>query len=294
MSLRTNNGVSLATAFLLALSLTGCVKEEPLPEDEIARVNDRVLTSAEVAAWELSLRQPYVPEELRVSYILHWVERELLYQEAVKRDLLNDPWVAERVEDATRSILVSRLLEQEYRNILTLTPAEIRLYYLDHVNEFIWDKEHISVQYWRSRTRKGMDALRVALLRGRQDALWKGDPGALEQGSLSLKQTEVADQSLWQLLNWLSEGKLSQVIPLEGSFWVFKVIEKSQAGDRKALEDVHDEVVARLSEERRQRHKASFIQHLVLEYHRSGQLRWSEAVDTVARADTTAKATREP
>ncbi len=293
MNLRHHYLSALVAAFILTLSLFGCVKEQELLGDEVARVNDRVLTAGEVSAWELSLRQPYVPEELRRSYIRHWVEKELLYQEALHRDLLSDPWSAERIEDATRSILISRLMELEYRNLSPLTPAEIRIYYLDHAAEFVWDQNHLNVQYWRSHTRRGMDELRENLFRGRQDALWTGDAGTLDQGSLSLKHDDAADPALWRALSRLAEGQISPVILLNNDFWVFKVIDIDKSGDRKELEEVREEIVARLTEERRRRYRESLIQHLVWEYHRDGRLRWSDAADTAARADTLSNVNRE-
>jgi hypothetical protein len=146
-----------------------------------------VLTAAEVTAWELSLRQPFVPEELRIAYIRHWVEKELLYQEALRKELHNDPWAAERIEEATQTILVARLLEQEYRSVSNLHGRDT--YFI------IWITYQNSSGI-RSTSRfntgaaapaRAMDALRENLQRGRQEAPWTGDPGALDQGNSVLE-----------------------------------------------------------------------------------------------------------
>ncbi len=279
---------NIALFVFLQIGLTGCIHEEQSAEDVIARVNSRILTATDVAAWEASLGManvPNVPNDLRLSYIRHWVEKELLFEEAIKRELMNDPWVAEKIEKTTRALLTSRLLEYEWNKLPPLSPADVRAYYQEHSSEFVWYHEHLGVQYWKSPEAKPMNTLRENFFRGNRDAIWTGNANSLEQGKLSLEDNKRTDPKLWRSISRLKEGQVSQVIHYSNDSWIFILNDRSQPGERKELTIVRDEITARLSEERRQKHREGLIRSLVIEYRRDGRLIWSDADFTVSISD---------
>ena len=274
--------IFLSTSLLLA----SCAKEKPTLVEVVARVGDRVLTSGEVAAWEASLGQREAPQEVRSAFIRRWVEEELLYQEALERELIKDPWVQQRLDELSRTILVARLLELECRTLPQPSPGAVQSYFQSHATDFIWPQMHLLVEYWCSDDHTGMNELRSNLLRGQQTGLWQGRVSNLETGRIALDGSESADPQIWRIVSSLKPGQVSQVAQVNDGCWVFKLVDQREAGELKGFDDVQDDIVTRLMEEARKHQREEVIRSLVEKYRRSGRLHWSLQTTTGGAADT--------
>lgn len=270
---------------ILLLLLSGCKQEVHIESDIVARVGDRVLSTSEVSAWEASLHQPEVPAEVRYSYIRHWVEEELLYQSALDNGLLNDPWVVQRVEEITRSLMVSRLLEKETAQISRPTPSVIQNYFEKAQSEFVWPSIHLVVEFWHADDREGMERLRKNIQRGRLTGLWAGDERELQNGKISIDGEGNASPDVWKIVSRLNIGQVSQVVNILDSYWVFKLVDRREAGEPQGLDDVLDEIVLRIMEESRKNVRDEFVKALVEKNRRAGKLYLSEPSPTVAIVD---------
>lgn len=279
----------LAISILLLL-LTGCSKEERWEPEVVARIGDQKLTSSEVTAWEASLRQAEIPQEVRSAFIHHWVEEELLYQTALERDLTEDPWVTQRIDELTRSLLTSRLLELEYLKIKQPSTTAITTYFQQHSSEFTWPHVHLDVDYWRSQERRAMERLRSNIQRGRQVGIWTGQSGSLESGRIELDGPGSTDPEVWSIVSHMKIGQVSQVRFLNDEYWVFKLIDRREAGEPQGLDDVHDEIMMRLMEQARRQLRDELIRKLIEENRRSGRLYWSTQPRQMQTMDTLSKA----
>jgi len=207
--------LNIFKTFFVLLLISGCAREEVFEPEVIARVGDRKLTSNEIAAWEASLRQNDIPQEVRSSFVRYWVEDELLYQASLDKSLDQDAWVAKRVDEFTRKILVGRLLEIEYSKITQPSPANIQSYFQQHSNEFVWVHIHLVVEYWRSKEKHSLERLRSNIQRGRNTGIWSGEAGSLENGKFELDGSESASPEVWSVVSrllpwWLRPLQLSQ------------------------------------------------------------------------------------
>ena len=272
------------TLLAILFLITGCSREEVWEPEVVARVGNRTLTASEIATWEVSLRQLDIPQEVRSAFIRHWVEDELLFQASLELGLDEDPWVAQRLDEIKRSLLVSRLLEKEYRKITTVSPGLVHSYFKEHAGEFVWSHLHLVVDYWRSTDRKGMDRLRSNLQRGRQAGIWSGKVGDLESGRISLDGPESTAPEVWKVVSRMVVGQVSRVLHLNEDYWAFKLIDRREAGEPQGIDDVHDEIVQRLLEEARRTVKDELIRELIEEYRRSGKLQWAKQPRTPATA----------
>lgn len=272
--------------FLLIIGFTGCIRQETPVENVVARVKDRVLTASEVSAWEASLRQVSITEETRLAFIRRWVERELLYQEALSRNIPNDPWIAERLDEISQRLIVSRFIELDASRLPRPTPNQVKEYYKEHSSEFVWEHLHLEIEYWQSDTREGMDQLRARLLRGTQNTDWDIVPGSLVHERISLNGPASTDPSIWNIIVKLKEGEVSNLVPIKDSFWIFKLINHNEAGEAKGIDEVQDEILARLTEDDQQTRREELIRNLIDKYRREGFLHWSDAATTVTIIDT--------
>ncbi len=284
------NNHHIRSFFLLlpfCLFLSGCIQEEPGRPEIVAKVGDRVLTSGEVAAWEVSLPQHEVPQEVRSSFIRRWVEEELLYQEALERGLDKDPWVQQRLDELSRTLLIARLIEVECRELPKPSPSAVKNYFQNRSADFVWPQLHLVVEYWCSEDRSGMFRLRSNLLRGQQTGLWQGRVSNLETGRIALDGPDSADPQVWRTVVSLKSGQVSQVSRINDAYWVFKLVDRREAGELQGFDDVRDVIVARLTEETRRHYREDVIRSLIDKYRRTGRLQWSVQTVTINVTDST-------
>lgn len=276
----------LIALIAVMLCLSGCMREESFSPEVVARVDERVLTAGEIAVWEASLGQVEVPQEVRLEYIQRWVEKELIFKAATDNGLEDDPWVVQQLEDVKRSLIVSRFLEIKSRKIPMPSPNEIKRYFQEHVDEFVWSNLHLVVEYWYSNEKAGMDRLRANLVRGNQTGLWSGTAGSLENDRIALDGKNSADPAIWKVVAILKVGQVSQVIFINDNYWVFKLIDRREVGETKGIDDVQDDIVARLLNNSRQKTRDDLVHELIESFRREGRLTWSNPPSTVSVTDT--------
>ncbi len=283
---KAKSGVWAAVAWAAALPLLSCHKaEEPKPI-VVARVGERILTEDEVAAWEASLRQQIVAGEVRGSFIKHWVEDELLVQAARDRGLVDDPWVQGRLDEVSRRLLTSRLLDLETADATPPAPATIQQYYQSHREEFTWQKLHLAIQFWRCSSRASLDRLRGELLHARPTPLQPGESAAIDTGSFEVDDPAGVDPIAWRLFGWMPGGQLGYPVRFHEGFWMFRVTQRNEAGTPQSLEDVRDLITSRLLEDERMQVQGDIVRKLTVEYRRAGKLDWPSSIGTSVTGDS--------
>lgn len=256
------------------LSIIGCrSKPEPTPV-VVARVGNQTLTESEVEAWEASLQQNKIPEEARSAFIRRWIEEELLAQAAQDRGLLDDPWVQTQVDETLRKLLTARLIEIESANIAAPTRLEIETYFKVHQDEFVWERLHMKIEYWQSSSRPTLERLRRDLASARPTPLDPKENAPVDSGQFEITDPTGVDPSAWKLFGRMNTGQLSYPIYFRNTYWMFRMQRRDEAGSTKTMEDVREEISARLLEGARAKRQAELIKQLTDDYRKSGKLEW--------------------
>ncbi len=282
----SRNWILLVFLAFQPLLISGCIKDEQPIGEIVARVNDAALTTTDVAAWEAALGKVPVPVETRRSFIRNWVEEELLYQEALSENLLEDQWVAERLDRLKRTMLISRFMELAASNFPQPSALSIKNYFQEHSAEFIWPVIHLDVEYWRSSTSEGMGQLRKDLLKSKKDIIWTGPAGDMIHDQVAIEGNGTTNPKIWNVVSKLRIGDYSGVLKIEDTFWIFKLIDRKEAGDPKGIEEVQNEITAVLLEAARVDYRDELVQNLINEYREDGRLLWAEAASTISVIDT--------
>jgi len=270
---RRFRGFPAALTFTIAaLVVNGCAHPPEVTSAVVARVGNRNLTEAQLATWGASLGLQGADRETRAAYINRWVEDELLYQAAVDRGLLQDAWVAEKRDDLLRQLLTARLLELESRQIPQPTAAEITQYYREHSAEFVWQQRHLVVDYWRSDASAGMESLRNSLVRGREDWIWTGAAGGLDNGQITMDGPGSAAPDVWNICATLKVGQVTPVTRFNDVSWIFKLIDRREPGTTRDIEDASGEIAQRLFEAVRDRRRTELVSRLTEQFQRQGKL----------------------
>jgi len=261
----------ISVALLVNLS---CRSEpEPTPI-VVARVGSQTLTENEVTAWEASLQQKEVAVEARAAFIRRWVEEELLVQAAQERGLLDDPWVQTRIDEVSRKLLTARLIETESANIPAPTRLEIETYFKVHQDEFVWDKLHLSIEYWRSASRPTLERLRRDLVSARPTPVNPKEQAPVDSGRFEVTDPAGVDPTAWKLFGWLNAGQLSYPVYYRDTYWMFRLARRDNAGTDKSLEDVREEISSRLLESARVKKQEGMLKEITAVYRKSGKLDW--------------------
>jgi len=261
--------------FVAALLLLNGCRENNQPQPVVvARVDDQVLTEDEVAAWETTLLQSRVAPEVRAAFIRRWVESTLLAQVARDRGLDDDPWVQTRLDETNRQLLTSRLVELESSQLPNPTASELEQYFTEHQGEFVWQRLHLTVSYWRSTSRAPLDRLRRDLSGSRPQPLQPQEAAQVDSGHFEIDNPASVEPVAWKLFGWMKAGQVGYPSTYRGGWWLFRIARRDEPGSKQALTDVQDDIRSRLFERARTRRQADLVRDLSAEYQRAGRLDW--------------------
>ncbi len=85
-------------------------------------------------------------EQIQI-YIKSWIEKELLYQEAVKRNLTKDPAVQKQIKELTKNCIISHFIDNEIEKNIKVSDDELKQFYNENKQEFIRPYDMYKVRY---------------------------------------------------------------------------------------------------------------------------------------------------
>ncbi len=278
--LRPHNSLSAGLiVFALAwvvLIHAGCGQETAKP-DYVARVGDRYLTREELSAALES--HPFLQDstEAQQQIIEQWVNNELLYQEARRRRLRNDPEVRRLLEENERSVLISayvnRLFEDE---AVSPSPEALQAYFEQHRDQLRLREPFVRVRYLANADVDSAMAARRALRRidrtPNPDSAWAvlarryaDDPDGvlgLSQSYFPESRLFTAQPAVQEELGGLSNGDVSPLIEYDGVYHVLQLVDRVPPGSVPELAWIENELKQRLTIEARKQMYARQVQRL--------------------------------
>ncbi|MDA8172073.1 MAG: SurA N-terminal domain-containing protein [Nitrospiraceae bacterium] len=128
----------LASSFSCAKSKNEAKSADNSPV--LARVGDKAITKAmfddELNALPPQIRDYFLKQGGSQAFLNEIINKELLYQEAVKEGIDNDQRLQKAVEDYKKITMVKLLLHKKIESSPTVSDAEVQKYYDDHKNDF--------------------------------------------------------------------------------------------------------------------------------------------------------------
>ena len=134
------------------------------PESVIARVGESVLTRTELTK-RLGLEGMRPDQEN--EFVERWVDRELLYQEAVKLKVGDDEALKWQMETVEKEYRANALLDKMYTEKIQVTEDEIAVYYEKNRELFQTDEEEVHLLDIVTKTREEADAALSAIQGGK-------------------------------------------------------------------------------------------------------------------------------
>ena len=220
--------VALIVVIIALFSLNGCGRKG---EEVLARINNEVITLEEFN--EKIERMPIQYQEMvkgkKKEFLNELVKEELLYEEAVKAGIENDPETQEVISAAHRKILISGLLKKRVEDNLSVSEEDIKKYYDEHSEEFMlperWRASHILVdteeeaKEAKKQLDQGADFSELAEERSKDATSRRaGDVGYFSKGQLIPEFESTCFE--------LEIGEISDIVKTQFGYHIIKLTEK--------------------------------------------------------------------
>lgn len=252
----------LALALVFAL---GCSQEKP--KAFVARVDQTLLTPDELAAAQDSTGHP----QPRREYVNEWVNDELLYQEAKRRGLADDPRLRRLINDASKKMTIAALLDKELYGEENVSEDEIVALYNGGGEALRLNEDVANASFVLFDDRDAANTFRGSLLRGTPwAAACDGIRADSSLGSHVLQiatrqyftRTNLYPPELWKLASTLGKDEVSFVVKTSTGYYVLVAHSLKKAGEMPELEYIHGELYDRIVIERRRLKYEKFLAQL--------------------------------
>ena len=250
-------------ALLTATILSSCEKE-PETKKYVARVNDSFLTEEEILINDSLFDGGLSRNEL----IRNWVEKELLYQEALKLGIANSEEFNKIIDNSRRELASSMVLNKYLEsNLGRPSRAELQKFYSDHQNEFraddniyvydiaIFSDENAAINFRTKLIETNWDKTITSV---------KNDKTLIEyRTSYVLTASEIYPIRLLNLIEELNFGEVSIVLEEKPQkFLVVRLLQKYEKDSKPPFDIIADNVEARYIADRRDQILRTYLDEL--------------------------------
>jgi len=250
-----------------AAAFTGCERAEEKQEPErvageIVRVGETVL--AEVDLENLlpeGERIPFTTEEKK-RFVQRWVDAEVLYQEAARRGLKDDPRIQARLRSLEQEFLADHLTFLELRERTTVTDEEVMEYFREHEEEYRYEYKvsHILVNTLE-------EAEEVKDLLNRNSFSWVAnrysiDPVARRGGNLGYLTRGNMIPEFEKVIFDMEPGEVSDIVKSDFGYHIIKLIGARESLVQVGLGDVREQIMNNLMIEKRKKAYGDFLDAL--------------------------------
>lgn len=268
MNLAKHSNSNKILIFFLIFLFVSCSKEEKQSK-EIVRVKNVALTEDELnkALGEYSNKAKF-----REQYINEWIEREVLYQEAVEEGITNDKEYNSILERSKRELAAAMLINKILsENSFTPTVEELHKYYEMYKEDFrLFDESYrLNVIHFNNFD----EAVRFRSILIESD--WNKALNAF-RGSSFITDIEsnqlyygyqIQPPSIIRIVSNLLPNEVSIVVETEPmKFTIVQLIEKFNKGDIPPFEAVQEKVKERYKILKNKEFIRQYIDQLIADY----------------------------
>ena len=233
----------------------------------IARVGKAELTQADLAV-QLPPGMEGGSESASSTFVENWVRQELLYQEALERNLDENARIQHLFEQTRRDLLVAALLDSEFEGReVAVTEAMVEEYYQGRREEFLRSEMEIRVRHILVASARDAQARRQDLVQGSYSFEAVARAHSLDEkskiaggdlGYFSREEHPV----LWDACRELVQNRLSNPVRTRYGYHIFEVLDRQEEGTVKELEQVRSPIVEILVRREHRQRLERFVDQL--------------------------------
>ncbi len=257
--------ISIICIMFVSLSLlfgSGC-KNQKEKRNVIASVGNTRLSVDEIMIdAPPRVRSGLTSFEIK-EYALRWINNEVLYQEALNRELEKGDEFKNEFIKLKKELLISKLIEQTLENQITVTDEEIESYFKNNSDEFILAEGIVHAYHVLVEKRTAANAIRSRLNKGEAfDEIVKEtykDSLSTENWDLGYFSKDEIIPEISKIVFDLQVGKNSNPIKTEFGYHVVKLVDKQKKGEIKKLELVENEIRLKLETQKKEAYYQRFL-----------------------------------
>lgn len=252
---------------LLGLVLMlGCKKGEEKEGKVIAKVENTSLTMEEFLQQVPAQILMQTTAENRKALLDNWIAQEIIYKDALKKGLLEEPEIKERIEQVKKQLLTRAYIQDVFEKVQFVSDLEARSYFDKNKDEYnsIMEVSHISFNSKQKaeeileKLRNGMSFYQLAkkYSTDSETATNGGHLGSFRKGDLTASYP-LFEEAVFELQN---PGEISDVVQTEFNYDIIKLhsIKKSPV----EYEDVSQSVIMELKSEKFQQRSEALVDSL--------------------------------
>ncbi len=259
MEPRRINVVAAVVMTALLVSCSGDKKDLQVNIGVAARIGDEKIMKDEVdeVFEQLTEKQKndYKGKRGKADFVDKMIEEEIMFQEAMKMDLQEEPEIEKRLEMAKRNILITEYFSREIIGKIEVSDEEAKKYYDDHPEEFktraIINAQHMftasrkKAEDWKRRLAEGESFDKIAAAES-EDDLTAPDGGNLGYFNPGGYVKFIGRSSIWSdAVNKLEKSEISDIIEFEKGYSIVKIKGKRPESIM-PFNDVRDRIVERI------------------------------------------------
>lgn len=256
MNRRKKNLQRVLTLLLFGLLLIyGCQRKAESPKI-IARVQQQELSLQDVKRSIPSHPGLEISKVQVENYIQRWIEKELIYQEALKNRYHKLPHIEKKLHELERDYIVASYLEQLINKNVKIDSTDLLEYYEERKTEFIRKHDFYRVHLIIVDSYQNANKLRREVLDGRdfaKAAEEKSIDGSAENGGdLGWVRPGELSASLAKWVPRLQQNRISRPIKTEIGYALVNVTAVRKKDEPKTFEEVREEIRWRIGAQKRE------------------------------------------
>jgi peptidyl-prolyl cis-trans isomerase C len=226
----------IVSALMMAITLTGCSKEGDIAKSSqvLAKVGDKEITMSyferHMDKLPESVQRLAIEKTGKKALLEGMINREILYDEALRKDLDKDVEIKRRLEDIKKELITNALIQREIIDKLKIEDQEVEEYYRNNPDEFrnrkeirisqiiVPDKKVAGEVMERLRAKADFAELVSKYSTDKPSAARKGDVGYFTYKQLP----EVVRDSVFRL----GAGEISQPYEIGGHYEIYRITDK--------------------------------------------------------------------
>ncbi|KAA3619817.1 MAG: hypothetical protein DWQ05_03590 [Calditrichaeota bacterium] len=236
----------------LLLSFFQSCAEEKAKSPIIVRIGTETLTVDDLRmTLPADAREKMTRDDIR-EHVRSWMNNQILYQEGIRKGFGKDIRIQKRVDHYRTRLIGSAYIDMHLSQNIALADTAIQTYYDENFEDFTRQNDEVYLHHILMPTKKEADSVynlirwrkqpfdtmaqKIASIQGRDDSEW--NLGYIPRGVLLDK--------LYNAVVNRRVGLLTRAIETDFGFHLLQVRDKKRKGTVRELDEVRDEIIARL------------------------------------------------
>ncbi len=241
---------------LLFVLFFSCSTKNEEEKDVVARVNNAVLTKQELA---FLVGDTFSGSKTFLHATNRWVEKTLLYNDAIKNNLQLDKNLINQKESFYKNLLITSYLNITKKNKIIVKKEDISDYYNNNKKSFTRLNDEILVRHFLLKSKKEAEKIKKIIKKNKKGKEIENIIKKHQPEKKFLNKRFLSDNLVGFVFN-ASVGDVVGPKKHKKNFHLFQVLKKHKEGSVRGLEFVYDEIYQRLFKQ-----KEAFVLSSVLD-----------------------------